>query len=348
MTMPSHTPALLLWAHGRSATDTLFGTLENDAHIRGCNGVKEGFAHDKVSESKLLTCVRTACTRQASSCIVGTHIKPMHLHGSALPTPPQLINAAHRANWRLMIAQYRPNHLAAMVSSFELMAGLQHVTDPRSLESKGLAHFGIDLPAFFASMDQQLVSGVETAVALGWRVVALDFSDITHSLCNSSIVVRRELHALGHTSLASSIVDTRAAASGHACRPHIGHTSTSHRSLPWYLRVGGERVAARVRAQLNGTIYEWMTAVARDVPPPAYLQRSAYLRYVRAAAARGQLSGGAGTCNWCRQTGSGWLSSRSTSSAAGAAAGQAGGGAGGGARPAVPVGVAVPGAHMGL
>ncbi|KAK7248740.1 hypothetical protein SO694_00040262 [Aureococcus anophagefferens] len=34
---------VILWAHGRSATDTYCGTLKDSAHFRYCNGIKEGF-----------------------------------------------------------------------------------------------------------------------------------------------------------------------------------------------------------------------------------------------------------------------------------------------------------------
>jgi hypothetical protein len=322
---PPPSAALLLWAHGRSATETLFGTLEKDAHVHPCYGVKEAFKGKResrtLSYASLMHCARTAC-REDTKCAVGTHLKPSHLRGnsSELQTTPEFVAAADQAGWRLMVVVYRRNSLARFVSSWEL-SHYRHTTNLKRRHSTSvtsvtapdewaLASNALSMPylwstqhAFtgmirtFEEQDRSLLVGIEAALATpGWRVLALDFLDVTQKLCRSSGAVRQELRELGHTWLHPYVPGEE-----ENCRTHVGHTKTSHSEEPLAKRLGSERAANMIRAQLNGTVYEWMLDLKREVPPPEYVEQMPYMRLVTRATRAGQISGGGEYCGWCKK-----------------------------------------------
>lgn len=294
---PPPSAALLLWAHGRSATETLFGTLEKDAHVHPCYGVKEAFKRESrtLSYASLMHCARTAC-REDTKCAVGTHLKPSHLRGnsSELQTTPEFVAAADQAGWRLMVVVYRRNSLARFVSSWEL-THYRHTTNLKRRHST--QHSFTGMIRTFEEQDRSLLVGIEAALATpGWRVLALDFLDVTQKLCRSSGAVRQELRELGHTWLHPYVPGEE-----ENCRTHVGHTKTSHSEEPLAKRLGSERAANMIRAQLNGTVYEWMLDLKREVPPPEYVEQMPYMRLVTRATRAGQISGGGEYCGWCKK-----------------------------------------------
>ena len=61
------------------------------------------------------------CSNVRQGCIVGTHIKPIHIgRQEGIQTPTELMGALHRAGWRYVVVIRRLNMLAREVSSFEL------------------------------------------------------------------------------------------------------------------------------------------------------------------------------------------------------------------------------------
>ena len=72
---------MILWAHGRSATDTFAHSLLQTASWTYCRGQKEGFKSKGLSEPELQACI------ERREFLV--HVKPMHLTaaGSLLPKP---------------------------------------------------------------------------------------------------------------------------------------------------------------------------------------------------------------------------------------------------------------------
>ena len=113
---------VILWAYGRSATDTYCGTLKDSAHFRYCNGIKEGF-NTQHREGRDLT--RKNLERCARRNEMLSHVKPSHLSGQDKPdhlnTPEKLMRAARQLGYEVIVAEYRSNALARMVSSLSLI-----------------------------------------------------------------------------------------------------------------------------------------------------------------------------------------------------------------------------------
>ncbi|KAK7248738.1 2OG-Fe(II) oxygenase superfamily protein [Aureococcus anophagefferens] len=98
---------VILWAHGRSATDTYCGTLKDSAHFRYCNGIKGGLQHepprgpgaDEGAPQALRGAERDA-----------RRVKPSHLSPEDkrdhLNTPEKLMRAAREFGYEVIVAEY--------------------------------------------------------------------------------------------------------------------------------------------------------------------------------------------------------------------------------------------------
>ena len=118
---------VILWAHGRSATDTYCLTLRRSARMNFCRHMKEGF-NTKHASGVLLRKKRLEKCGRSGELL--THIKPSHVRNTSrtdLRSPEDLFAAARGAGFEVVVAVYRHNALARAVSSFEIhrYAGLK-------------------------------------------------------------------------------------------------------------------------------------------------------------------------------------------------------------------------------
>ena len=118
---------VILWAHGRSATDTYCLTLRRSARMNFCRHMKEGF-NTKHASGVLLRKKRLEKCGRSGELL--THIKPSHVRNSSrtdVRSPEDLFAAARGAGFEVVVAVYRHNALARAVSSFEIhrYAGLK-------------------------------------------------------------------------------------------------------------------------------------------------------------------------------------------------------------------------------
>ncbi|KAH8051127.1 hypothetical protein JL721_11223 [Aureococcus anophagefferens] len=91
------------------------------AHFRYCNGIKEGF-NTNHREGRVLT--KAHLKRCAERNEMLSHVKPSHLSPEDkrdhLNTPEKLMRAARELGYEVIVAEYRANALARMVSSWEM------------------------------------------------------------------------------------------------------------------------------------------------------------------------------------------------------------------------------------
>ena len=92
---------IILWAHGRSATDFFASSLLMTGQMEYCNGKKEGFKDHVLSKPAL-----TRCTKQRQYL---THIKPKHLRlsDSELQEPSVFFPAAWESGFGVLVAAFR-------------------------------------------------------------------------------------------------------------------------------------------------------------------------------------------------------------------------------------------------
>ena len=111
---------VILWAHGRSATDTYCLTLRRSARMNFCRHMKEGF-NTKHASGVLLRKKRLERCGKDGQLL--THIKPSHVRNTSrtdVRSPEDLFAAARGAGFEVVVAVYRHNALARAVSSFEI------------------------------------------------------------------------------------------------------------------------------------------------------------------------------------------------------------------------------------
>ena len=258
---------VILWAHGRSATDTYCLTLRRSARMNYCRHMKEGF-NTKHSSGVLLRKKRLErCGREGQLL---THIKPSHVRNRTntdLRTPEALIAAARGAGFAVVVAVYRHNALARAVSSFEIhrYAGLKpaEAGSPaaRRREAKLKQRAADDfcnkpgaLQRHFGTERDLYDRGLRAARANGIKVLRFSFEAVTGDLCGT---IKKTTSALG--------CDSRC-----RCQPtESQHQRTSRRDRSLAGRTSPE--AARcITAELAGDArYAWMLNLTATRPPPA-------------------------------------------------------------------------------
>lgn len=160
---------VILWAHGRSATDTFCDSLQRSAHLPYCRNIKEGF-NKMHSRGKRLT--RDRLARCAAKGQMLTHIKPGHLDAGGLGTPEALFRAAREVGFGVVVAEYRRNALARSVSSFEM-----HPHTAAEAESQYCRKPGA-LVARFEGERTLYERGVVAAKAERLKVIEFTFLDL--------------------------------------------------------------------------------------------------------------------------------------------------------------------------
>ena len=98
---------VILWSHGRSASDALAGTLKASANFSYCNGLKEGFGNKH--DSRLVSKQALDACRDRNQML--THVMPVFLDkpGNALTTPKAFFLAARDRGFKVVVAVWREN-----------------------------------------------------------------------------------------------------------------------------------------------------------------------------------------------------------------------------------------------
>ena len=74
---------VVLWSHGRSASDALAGTLKDSANFSYCNGLREGFGNKH--DSSLISKEALDACRDRGEML--THVMPVFLAVCGIYTP---------------------------------------------------------------------------------------------------------------------------------------------------------------------------------------------------------------------------------------------------------------------
>ena len=162
---------VVLWSHGRSASDALAGTLKDSANFSYCNGLKEGFGNKH--DSSLISKKALDACRDRDEML--THVMPVFLDkpGNALTTPKTFFRAARDRGFKVVVAVWRENVLARQVSSFELMVAHGRVS---SRDAGAREHFcGGTLIRQIEDLTRAYRTGVNAARDAGLAVVERTF-----------------------------------------------------------------------------------------------------------------------------------------------------------------------------
>ena len=238
---------VILWAHGRSATDTYCGTLKDSAHFRYCNGIKEGF-NTQHREGRDLT--RKNLERCARRNEMLSHVKPSHLSPEDkrdhLNTPEKFMRAARQFGYEVIVAEYRANALARMVSSWEMK--------PRSAADTK-AQFCLPRGDLVRQFDEEYFlwqRGLRAAIHERLKVIEFSFENVTRGLCA----------AVKRTTLA--LESSKCGGSKCACREFESpHTKTSDRAASLAGRTSKEAAACITAALEDKPDYAWMLDLSR-------------------------------------------------------------------------------------
>ena len=245
---------VILWAYGRSATDTYCGSLKKSASFKYCNGIKEGFNRRHKLGTFLESKNLKKCAKRGEML---THIKPSHLRNSRnisshLDTPERLMKAARSAGYGIIVVEYRANALARQVSSWELYKTSSNFEKKSRKERNAEARheFCKDNIKSWEKIFDKWERGVVAASKEGLTVIELNFNNVTRHLCESVDLTTRALAWCGRGRC--------------KCRSFTSpHTKTSHHKASLAGRTSGE--AARcVTEQLKvDPNYAWMLDLSR-------------------------------------------------------------------------------------
>ena len=180
---------VVLWSHGRSASDALAGTLKASANFSYCNGLKEGFGNKH--DSSLISKKALDACRDRNQML--THVMPVFLDkpGNALTTPKAFFRAARDRGFKVIVAVWRENVLARQVSSFELMVAHGRVS---SRDAGAREHFcGGTLTQQIEDLTRAYRDGVNAARDAGLKVVERTFDEVVSDLCGTVAAVTDEL-----------------------------------------------------------------------------------------------------------------------------------------------------------
>ena len=206
---------VILWSHGRTASDALAGTLKASANFSYCNGHKEGFGNKH--DSSLISKQALDACRDRNQML--THVMPYFLDkpGNALATPKAFFRAARDRGFKVVVAVWRENVLARQVSSFELMVAHGRVS---SRDAGAREHFcGGTLTQQIEDLTRAYRAGVNAARDAGLVVVERTFDEVVSDLCGTVAAVTDELED---------------AYRGSSCRPFESpHVLTCVCSMAW-------------------------------------------------------------------------------------------------------------------
>ena len=242
---------VILWAHGRSATDTFCDSLQRSAHLPYCRNIKEGF-NRMHSRGKRLT--RDRLARCAAKGQMLTHSKPGHLDAGGLGTPEALFRAAREVGFGVVVAEYRRNALVRSVSSFEM-----HPHTAAEAESQYCRKPGA-LVARFEGERTLYERGVAAAKAERLKVIEFTFLDLISAggICTC---VKRATAALEKEQCGESKCKCRKAGEDNP------HTRTSHRGKPLAKRTSPGAAKCITAALAGDPRYAWMLDLSRLEPP---------------------------------------------------------------------------------
>ncbi len=244
-----HKPqGIILWAEGRSATDTFCNTLKRTVGLRYCNGHEESFSRSK-NRPPLTRKNLGKCSRRNELL---AHVKPSHLREDTdLATPELLMGAARGLGFGVVVADFRANQLAREVSSFERDVSRRRVS--RDAASDRFCAGGVK--AGFASNFSFWRRGVDAARAAHLKVVEVAFRDIVAGACAT---VDRVTRSLAQCSSSNCVCRADGYAKHLTGRPR--GEGLEERTSP--------AAAGCLKRELGGDpSYAWMLNLSRVAPP---------------------------------------------------------------------------------
>ena len=179
-----------------------------------------------------------------------SHIKPGHLSKQDRPdhitTPEKLMRAARDNGYEVVVAEYRSNALARMVSSWEMPARSAADTEAEfCLPGDGLVEK-------MAEEKRLWQRGLRAAVHERLKVIELSFENVTRGLCA----------AVKRTTLA--LEPSECGGAKCACREFESpHTKTSNRAASLAGRTSPEAAACITAALEGAPDYAWMLDLSR-------------------------------------------------------------------------------------
>lgn len=296
-----HRMGLLLWSDGRSATKSLFDTLQASLDMKFCNGRKEPFicipgdgrhpnSQDCPTTQRLKKCIKR------DGYIYGAHIKPIHLNRGTGPkdlTNPWMLmgSAARKVGIELVVSVLRENFLARMVSDFDLQfteVGRHKGMQKGSQEWLDIADkffLRRKLKQAFAEEFKRYKQGVKAARLKNISILEFTFADLTTDMCNVVQQIATAMRKLGW----AAYLNRPEMLENPACQVLVGHTEVSDHKQDLAGRIG-EPAAQKVIKQLTGSKFEWMLDIEAIAPPPGTPLLRGLLRWNESANRKGNRS----------------------------------------------------------
>mmetsp|Transcript_15127 Transcript_15127/g.20284 ORF Transcript_15127/g.20284 Transcript_15127/m.20284 type:complete len:298 (-) Transcript_15127:202-1095(-) len=232
---------VLMWALGRSSTGTWAHSFSETCSLKFCNSEKEGFKSEDIgvlSPKSLRKC------RKSGHGF--THVKPKHIISGSmgtLRTPEAFMKSIRDVGFTVVVVIRRQNHLARLISSFELSKDYKSHT-PLDFDRIATLRFS-DIIHSIQLESKVLERGVRAAKAEGLCVHVLDFVEVTQRLCKTIFTV------------AADVPSCSDAVERGACMSLSEHKTRRGPYIGFRERLG-KRAFESVEAQLHGTPYEWM------------------------------------------------------------------------------------------
>ena len=251
---------VVLWAEGRSATETYFYTLTGSTELKACRNKKEGFDHG-VLKAELGGCIE----RNERA----THLKPFHLDhpGSDVRTPTAFFGAVQDAGFTLIVASYRENEIAWYLSLFDFYHGKEKDTVRHRAAQKWFCdrrfvpegnegvyywrHQGRNRTVLDRLQDRRVAFKRALEVATNrLPILYLSFEDMTHNVCAA---VARTLNVYNNH---SAVHDLQ---SDTTCIPRtVIRKGKGHHDMQLDDRLGKDAMACLRREITDRPAYEWM------------------------------------------------------------------------------------------
>ena len=263
---------VILWAYGRSATDTFCGTLLKTARFDYCNGIKEGFNIDHQGLGKPLT--RSNLGKCARRRQMLTHVKPGQLLGGPAPnnttggiyTPEELFRAAKDFGYEVVVATYRRNALARDVSSMEL-PGVSTKRKGGALrvhwcDAKAKVGNRTGLAARYAKQKALYDRGVRAARAERLEVFELTFQELIGDVCAAVNRVTRSLEPQR-----CGKEQVKKICRCKESKTPNKHTTTSHRNKGLAGRTSKDAARCITKQLSKDPEYAWMLDLSSFEPP---------------------------------------------------------------------------------
>mmetsp|Transcript_17404 Transcript_17404/g.54358 ORF Transcript_17404/g.54358 Transcript_17404/m.54358 type:complete len:306 (+) Transcript_17404:44-961(+) len=173
---------VVLWAHGKSATDYYAKSVVNTANWTLCNRDKESF---KPQVRKLNAHNIRACIDRGQRF---AHIKPGHLQWAeeGLEDPTRLFQTLKDSGWTVIAVLHRENSFSRQLSGINWH--LRHESAKKARDKSFTHHFctkGDNVEVQYKPERKIITDGINAALAAGLKVLYLTYADVTEDTCGA-------------------------------------------------------------------------------------------------------------------------------------------------------------------